>query len=473
MNHPETYRDKEVVVLGLAKSGYAVAKVFHQYGAKVTVNDLKKREDCPEADALEASGISVICGEHPDSLIHPGVALIVKNPGIRYSIPPMVKAAELGIETVTEVEVAYHLTRSPIIGITGSNGKTTTTTWIGKMLGEAGMSPVVAGNIGVPLCEAAGHTDEDQWLVVELSSFQLKGTKDFAPRIACLLNICETHLDYHVSMEDYIESKAKLFDNQTESDTAVINWDDPICRSLAETRVRSRLLPFSLRQTLPYGVYVETENSESGPDGSSWVVYVESSGNKHRIARLEELGLPGLFNAENALAAASAAIAAGAGLEAIRKALIEFRGVEHRLEWVRDLNGISIYNNSKATNPLATIKALEAFMQPVVWIGGGLDRGSDFSGILSQFTRQIKAVVALGETRQKIVNAARETGINQVHSVDTAKNNEGAIAEAVRAAYTFAQPGDVILFSPSCASWDMFASYEERGRMFKESVHNL
>lgn len=473
MNHPQAYRNKEVVVLGLAKSGYAVAKVFHQYGAKVIVNDVKKREDCPEADALEASGISVICGEHPDSLIHSNVALVVKNPGIRYSIPPVVKAGELGIEVVTEVEVAFHLTRAPILGITGSNGKTTTTTWIGKMLGEAGMSPVVAGNIGTPLCEAAVHTDEDQWLVVELSSFQLKGTKDFAPRIACLLNICETHLDYHGTMEDYIESKAKLFDNQTESDTAVLNWDDPICRSLAETRIHSKVLPFSVHRTLPYGVYAETENSESGPEGSSWMLYSDGGGNKHRIVRLEELGLPGLFNAENALAAAAAAIAAGADLDSIRQALIQFRGVEHRLEWVRELNGVAIYNNSKATNPLATIKAMEAFTQPVVWIGGGLDRGSDFSGILSQFSRQIKAVVALGETRQKIMNAARETGINRVYSVDNAKNNDGVIAEAVRTAYAFAEPGDVILFSPSCASWDMFASYEERGRMFKESVHNL
>ena len=197
MNHPDTYRDTQVVVLGLAKSGVEVAKVLHRMGAIVTVNDKKEKDQCPEASELEALGISIICGGHPPDLIHPGIALVVKNPGIPYSVPPLVKAMELGIEIVTEVEVAYYLSKAPIIGITGSNGKTTTTTWVGNIFRSAGLSPIVAGNIGTPLCTAVQSATEDDWMVVELSSFQLKGTKEFRPQIACLLNVAETHLDYH------------------------------------------------------------------------------------------------------------------------------------------------------------------------------------------------------------------------------------------------------------------------------------
>lgn len=197
MKHPDLYRGEEVVVLGLAKSGVQVAKVLHERGAVVTVNDKKERDQSPEASELESLGISVICGGHPEGLIHEGVALVVKNPGIPYSVAPVQQALELGIEVVTEVEVAYHLCAAPMIGITGSNGKTTTTTWVGRMLEAAGMRPIVAGNIGTPLCQAAQEADVDNWMVVELSSFQLKGTEAFRPKVAALLNVAETHLDYH------------------------------------------------------------------------------------------------------------------------------------------------------------------------------------------------------------------------------------------------------------------------------------
>ncbi|GAE04256.1 UDP-N-acetylmuramoylalanine-D-glutamate ligase [Paenibacillus sp. JCM 10914] len=230
MKQLDEYRDQNIVVLGLARSGVQVAKVLHQAGAKVIVNDQKERQQCPEASELEALGISVICGGHPDDLIHEGVNLLVKNPGIPYKVQPIQQALELGIPVVTEVEIAYHLCEAPIIGITGSNGKTTTTTWVGRLFESAGLAPIVAGNIGTPLSEAAAHATADHWMVVELSSFQLKGTQRFRPRIAALLNLTETHLDYHGGMDDYVSSKAKLFANQTAEDTAVLNWDDPVCR---------------------------------------------------------------------------------------------------------------------------------------------------------------------------------------------------------------------------------------------------
>ncbi|UJF35136.1 UDP-N-acetylmuramoyl-L-alanine--D-glutamate ligase [Paenibacillus hexagrammi] len=464
MRHPRDYRGLEVVILGLARSGVAAAKLFHQMGAIVQVNDKKDRFACPEADELEALGISVVCGHHPDTLVHPGVALVVKNPGIPYSVGPIQKAEELGIEVVTEVEVAYHFSHAPIIGITGSNGKTTTTTLIGLMLAEGGLSPVVAGNIGRALTEAAPEVTESDWLVVELSSFQLKGTSAFRPRIALLLNLYETHLDYHGTMEDYIHSKAKLFANQTEDDTAILNWDDAVCRELLPS-LRAKLLPFSMKETLPHGVYLNAENDA--------LVYADGLGHVHTIMHAKEMGIPGSYNIENALAAAAAAITAGVKLDSIAAVLKQFRGVEHRLEFVRELHGVTYYNNSKATNPAASVKSIEAFEQGIVLIAGGLDRGSDYMELLPTFRERIKGVVTLGQTREKINRVAELAGISKVKTVDTAKDAADAVSQAVRLAAELSEPGDIVLLSPACASWDMFPSYEDRGRMFKESVHNL
>jgi UDP-N-acetylmuramoylalanine--D-glutamate ligase len=472
MNHPEAYAGKRVVILGLAKSGQAVAKLFHRLGANVTVNDRKERKDCPEADDLERLGIHVICGGHPETLIDRDVALIVKNPGIPYHIPPAVKAAEMGIEMVSEVEVAYHLCRVPLIGITGSNGKTTTTTWVGKILERAHLHPTVAGNIGTPLCEAVLGTHENGWAVAELSSFQLKGTCHFRPRIACILNVCETHLDYHGTMEDYIASKAKLLANQTDEDTAVLNWDDPVCRELASS-ARARILPFSMKEALDVGVFIrrfppETAAAESG----EVIVYRDFSGREHTVLPVKELGIPGRHNVENALAATAVCAAAGADVQNIAEVLHDFKGVEHRLEYVATVRGVRFYNDSKATNPLATLKALDAFAQPVILIAGGLDRGQNFNALEPALKEKVKVLVTLGETSPKLQQAAERAGVARA-AVDPLHAAEDALDEAVRLAFSRAGEGDVVLLSPACASWDMFKSYEERGSMFKKSVHNL
>lgn len=482
MRVPSWYKDKQVIVLGLARSGVAVARLFHEAGALVTVNDRKTREECPEANELEALGISVVCGGHPPELVHDGVALVVKNPGIPYKADPVARAEALGIEVVTEVEVAGHICRAPMIGITGSNGKTTTTTWIGKMLEEAGLRPIVAGNIGRALSDAAMEAQPDNWMVVELSSFQLKGTVDFSPRVAVLLNLYETHLDYHGTMEDYASSKAKLFANQTEQDVAIVNWDDAYCRSLIPG-LRGRVLPFSMKEELEAGVYVvmlqaagnEASSAQGHPHSGQerHIVYRDKDGHAYPVIPVSELGIPGEFNIENALAATAAALSAGAGLEAVARALRSFRGVEHRLEFVREKDGVMYYNNSKATNPAATMKAMEAFQQPLVLIAGGLERGMDYVDLSGPFRERVKAVVALGETRDKIASVARSAGINLVKTVDTANTPAEALAEAVSLAAGFAAAGDVVLLSPACASWDMFSSYEERGSIFKQSVHNL
>ncbi|MFC3745504.1 UDP-N-acetylmuramoyl-L-alanine--D-glutamate ligase [Paenibacillus sp. GCM10012306] len=473
MKHPDMYRGEEVVVLGLAKSGVQVAKVLHERGAVVTVNDKKEREQSPEASELESLGISVICGGHPEGLIHPGIKLVVKNPGIPYSVPPVQKALELGIEVVTEVEVAYRLCAAPMIGITGSNGKTTTTTWVGQMLDAAGMKPIVAGNIGTPLCQAAQEASEENWMVVELSSFQLKGTETFRPKIGCLLNVAETHLDYHGDMKDYVDSKAKIFANQLDSDTAVLNWDDPVCRELVPY-VKAELLPFSMTEELVQGVFVSPSYVPDVEDDLERVIlYRNSAGQEIEIAPVESISLLGRFNVGNALAASAIAIAAGADPAGLSAVLKSFRGVEHRLEYVADKNGAAYYNNSKATNSQATTMALTSLRRPVVLIAGGLDRGSDYLELLPVLSSRVKALVALGETKDKLVNVAKLAGLNDVVSVDNGESAAAVLEQAVREASALAEEGDIVLLSPACASWDMFTSYEERGRIFKEAVHNL
>ncbi|MCA1293049.1 UDP-N-acetylmuramoyl-L-alanine--D-glutamate ligase [Paenibacillus sp. alder61] len=474
MKHPDEYRGRQVVVLGLAKSGVQVAKTLHRSGAVVTVNDKKTREECPEASELEALGISVVCGGHPEGLIHAGVDLVVKNPGIPYSAPPVAKAEELGIEVVTEVEVAYHLTEVPIIGITGSNGKTTTTTWIGKMLESAGLHPIIAGNIGTPLCAAAEEARPENRLVVELSSFQLKGTREFRPAVAVLLNVAKTHLDYHGTMEDYVASKAKLFANQTDSDTAVLNWDDPVCRELVPY-IKAKLLPFSMAEELrTAGVYVQPSFIPGVQDNlTRHIVYRDEAGAEHRILDIAEIGLAGRFNIGNALAAVAASLTAGAAPEALVEPLRSFRGVEHRLEFVEIKSGVAYYNNSKATNSKATVTALGALDRPIVLIAGGLDRGSDYMELLPAFKEKVKAVVAIGQTKEKIGRVAELAGLSDIVLVDTGTSAADTLREAIKAAAGLAADGDVVLLSPACASWDMFSSYEERGRIFKEAVHTL
>ncbi|MCZ8518774.1 MULTISPECIES: UDP-N-acetylmuramoyl-L-alanine--D-glutamate ligase [Paenibacillus] len=477
MEHPSSYGGRQVVILGLARSGVAVAKLFHEQGAHVTVNDKKERQLCPEADELEALGISVVCGSHPAGLVHEGISLVVKNPGIPYTVDPVRRARELGVEVVTEVEVAYRICRAPIIGITGSNGKTTTTTWTGLMLEAGGLHPIVAGNIGRALTEAALEAQEDHQMVVELSSFQLKGTDRFRPRIGCLLNVYETHLDYHGTMNDYVESKAKLFANQRAEDTAVLNWDHAVCRKVAEG-LKSQVLPFSIRTEMEYGLFIQPPFPE-GAEGElaaaeeRKLVYRSKDGELTEILPVKELGIPGSFNIENALAASAIALTCGVGAEAIAGVLRTFGGVEHRLELVGTKDGVQFYNNSKATNPTATIKTIEAFTQNIVLIAGGLDRGSDYMELLPVFGGQVKGLVAIGETKDKIVRVANLAGMSQVKTVDTAKQVQDTVTKAVKEAFAMAKPGDVVLLSPACASWDMFASYEERGSMFKRSVHNL
>lgn len=453
----DLFRGKQVVVLGLARSGLAVAKLLVELGAHVTVNDAKPRIDCAdEADQLEKMGVTVICGGHPDTLIHKQVDLLVKNPGIPYHVKPIQQACELGVPVVTEVEIAGQLSKAPIIGITGSNGKTTTTTLVGKMLQAGGIQATVAGNIGQALSEVVTHLSEKEWLVAELSSFQLKGTKTFRPAIGALLNITAAHMDYHHTIDDYVDSKLKLFQNQTDTDIAVLNADSAICRELVDrSGLKSQVIWFSKEQMVEHGVFVK--------DG---MIVSKLEQMEVTILPVKEVALPGSFNLENVLAACAIALSAGASPEGIAEVIRTFHGVEHRLEYVETIEGVRYYNDSKATNAQAATKALTSFTEPIIWIAGGLDRGVDFQELIPTLSKHVKAVVAYGQSAPILVARAKDAGIEQIIQVEE-------IEAAVRSAHQFSRNGDVVVLSPACASWDLYTSFEQRGSIFKQAVHRL
>lgn len=449
------WKNQRVVVLGLAKSGVAVAKLLQRLGAQVTVNDRKPRSESPEAAELEALGIRVICGGHPDDLIGPQVDWVVKNPGIPYHIPPVKQALDRNIPIITEVEVAFLVTDAPIIGITGSNGKTTTTSLVGHMLSAADIPASVAGNIGQALTDVALEMKPEQWLVAELSSFQLKGTLRFRPRIGALLNITPAHLDYHGGMDDYVTSKYRLFTNQQQSDIAVLNWDSPECRIIGE-KLQSQVIWFSRTRIVPVGWYIRDDQ----------VAYKDVAGGGETVLMpLSEVKLPGV-HLENGLAAAAIASAADCPPSVIADQLATFTGVAHRLEFVAEREGVRWYNDSKATNPQATTAALKSFQAGIVLIAGGLDRGIDFHELIPVFRKRLKGLVSYGQTAEILAKRGEEAGVPY-------RRQASDVTEAVHLAKEIAEPGDVVLLSPACASWDQHSSFEERGSMFKKAVHSL
>ncbi|HEX7063871.1 MAG TPA: UDP-N-acetylmuramoyl-L-alanine--D-glutamate ligase [Bacillales bacterium] len=449
MKNVESFQGKKCLVLGLAKSGFAAALLLKRLGAEVVVNDQKELDHDPGAEELRAAGVEVIGGGHPPDLLERSFDLMVKNPGIPYHNPVVEKALQSGISVVTEPEIAGIISPAPFIAITGSNGKTTTTTLIGEMLKEGGKKPLVAGNIGTVVSDVAAEADPENVIVVELSSFQLLGTEAFHPHIAVFLNLVDAHLDYHGTREQYAEAKAKIFANQTADDYAVVNAEDSDVLNLAQ-RTEAKQIPFSVHQPLEEGACIK----------EGLVCFGEE-----RIIAVEDIVLPGKHTLEDVLAAVAVSKLYGVGNEAIASVLRRFKGVRHRLQFVEEIRGRKFYNDSKATNILATEKAVSAFQEPVVLLAGGLDRGNSFDDLIPSL-RKAKALVTFGETAPKMMEAAQKAGMELVERVDN-------VEEAVPAAYKLSASGDVILLSPACASWDQFRTFEERGDMFIECVHKL
>ncbi|WP_347550441.1 UDP-N-acetylmuramoyl-L-alanine--D-glutamate ligase [Pseudalkalibacillus hwajinpoensis] len=441
------YQNKSILVMGIAKSGFAAAKLLRSMGANVVVNDREEVTNNPKAQKLQDDGFRVIGGGHPLELLE-GIDLIVKNPGILYHNPLLVEAEKRNIPIVTEVEIAGEISEAPFIAITGSNGKTTTTTLIGELLSETPSNPIVAGNIGTVVCEVAAKATPDQTLVTELSSFQLQGTVHFHPHISVLLNIYEAHLDYHGTKEAYAEAKARLFTNQTSTDFAVYNADDALVSSFAEAS-KAALVPFSATKKLRNGVSID--------DG--WIVFKDE-----KVIKIEDLSMK--QNVENTLAAIAVAKLSGVSNEKIYSNLTNFHGVKHRLQFVGEVSGRKFFNDSKATNSIATKKALESFEKPVILLAGGLDRGNGFDDLIPYFQTKVKHLITFGQTAPKLKETALKSGLNFVTVVDN-------VEKAVETAYDLSESGDVVLLSPACASWDQFKTFEERGDIFIEAMHRL
>ncbi|AXF55473.1 UDP-N-acetylmuramoyl-L-alanine--D-glutamate ligase [Salicibibacter kimchii] len=450
-NHPSLahLKNKNVLVLGFAKSGKAAARLLAKHGARVIVNDAKPYGKLTETEELEAAGVEFVTGSHPLRMFAEPLHLIVKNPGIRYDNPVVKEGLHRDIPIVTELELAYWLVQGTLVAITGSNGKTTTTKVVHEMLVADQKKAKIAGNIGVPACEVAESVGENEYMVTEVSSFQLKGTLYFRPRIAALLNIFDAHLDYHGTRDDYIRSKANIAGNLTADDYFVYNADDEVVKNLA-TAHRGKTIPFSVKHRQAEGA-----SHEAG------TVYWQNQ----PLLQTDDIALPGAHNLENMLAAVAIAKLLDVSNDTVKSVLATFIGVEHRLQFVKELNGRKVYNDSKATNILATSRALTAFEQPIVLIAGGLDRGNDFTALEERLTN-VKAMAVYGETGEKLKEAGLRAGVPVIKQT-------GRLQEAVKEAYEASAEGDILLLSPACASWDQFKTFEERGEHFVRAIEGI
>lgn len=451
MKKVTAYEHKKVLVVGLAMSGVNAAKLLHELGALVTVNDYKSFEENPEAQELLESGIRVVTGGHPVELLDEDFELVVKNPGIMYNNPIVHRAIEKGIPVITEVELAYEVAESKIIGITGTNGKTTTTTMIAEILNHNRKNghAYVAGNIGTPASLVAQTATKDDEIVIELSSFQLMGIKTLRPQIAVITNIFEAHIDYHGSRDEYVAAKWRITENQTADDYLILNWDQEELRELSKTS-KAKIIPFSRKESLKNGAYVKGD-----------MIYYQDEA----IMNKNDIVVPGEHNVENALAAIAVAKLVGQSNENIVELLTNFSGVKHRTQFVTEFKQRKFYNDSKATNILATENALKGFSKPVILLAGGLDRGNGFEELVPAL-KNVKALIVFGETASKIEAAGIEAGVKTIQHVQN-------VEAAVPVAYELSEPEEIILLSPACASWDQYRSFEVRGDAFINAIDQL
>ena len=448
MKHITNFANKKVLVLGLAKSGESAARLLDKLGAIVTVNDGKPFEENPAAQSLLEEGIKVVTGGHPLELLDEDFELMVKNPGIRYDNPMVKKALEKKIPVITEVELAYLISDAPIIGITGSNGKTTTTTMIAEVLTAGGQNGLPSGNIGFPASQVATTATKNDTLVMELSSFQLMGIETFHPEIAVITNLMPTHIDYHGSFENYVAAKWNIQKNMSKSDFLVLNFNQTLAKELA-AKTQATVVPFSTTEKVD-GAYLE---------GNMLTFRGEP------VMAADELGVPGSHNVENALATIAVAKLRGIENQVIKETLAGFGGVKHRLQYVGEINHVKFYNDSKSTNILATQKALSGFdNSKVILIAGGLDRGNEFDELVPDI-QGLKKMVILGESAARVKRAADKAGVSYMDAAD--------VKDATQKAFAEAQAGDIVLLSPANASWDMYPNFEVRGDEFIATFEEL
>ena len=442
------YQGKTILVMGLARSGMVAARILKELGANIVINDGRAYKDNDDAKIMELEGFEVICGGHPIELLNRKFDLIVKNPGIPYKTTPLLLVAqERNIPIVCEVEIAYAICQAPFIGITATNGKTTTTTLIHEIMQESDIKSKLAGNIGFVSSLVAKDANVDEVLVTELSSFQLMGIEDFRPHIGLILNITEAHLDYHTDIKEYRQAKLNLVKKQLESDFFVYNADDEfIVSQLWQTAATP--IPFSQKKKVDGAYLLEGELFYQG----------------EKIINERDILLKGKHNMQDVLGAVAVCKLYGATNEAIVTVLCRFSGVKHRLQFVKDVVGVKYYNNSKATNVIATQTALRAFEQPTILLAGGLDRDHDLEPLADDF-KNIKAIFAFGQSKQRFLELAKKHGIHcEVFEI---------MEDTFEAATKIAEFGDVVLLAPACASWDQYVDFEERGDAFIDMVLKL
>ena len=448
------YSGSTILVLGAGLSGIGVAHTLAKLGANVTLNDYKLIEfDASESKKFEEDHIRVITGQE-DFIFLEGVDRVVVSPGISLEIPIISEAKKRHIPVVGEVEIAYEVSKAPILGVTGTNGKTTTTSLLAAVLKEAQWDVYVGGNIGYSLSEQALAVPETGVLVAELSSYQLESIDKFRTKGAILLNVTPDHLLRHKTMERYQAAKENIFINQELGDWTVLNVDAPLVAGMAE-RVKGKVLSISQMRTVTDGAYFE-----------HGTCYASLHGTAVPVITTKDIHIPGAHNIENILSVIALTYALGVKVEDIYRAISKFHGVEHRLERIRTLDGVTYYNDSKATNTDSTIKALESFTEPLILIAGGKDKMTDLDEMMALVKTNVKELILIGEAAQRFAEAAVKAGVAHIHRCES-------MEEAVLLSARIAEKGDVVLLSPACASFDWYARFEDRGDHFRRLVERL
>ncbi len=444
-------KDKKILIVGLARTGASVARFLAERGADVTVTDMKDQTSlAPFLEKLAGLQIRYELGSHSDNTFL-AADMIVVSPGVPMDIPPLVLARTRGRLVVSEIELACNFIQVPIVAITGTNGKTTTTTLVGEIFRGCGYKVFVGGNIGQPLIDLVTSGETVDFVVAEISSFQLEAIRTFRPQVAVLLNITEDHLDRYATYQEYIDAKARIFENQTAGDFAVLNVDDPVVASCAD-KIRARVVCMSQRRESEQGIYYQ-----DGCITFAWDGRKESFPTGH-------FKLRGVHNIENIMAALASTLLMGCDARAARNAVEQFSGLHHRMELVKIIDDVAYYNDSKGTNVGSVVKSLESFAGNVTLIAGGKDKGGDYAPLAELVKERVRHLILLGEARQRICDCLGN--LTDTHMVST-------LEEAVALAQRITASGGVVLFSPACSSFDMFRNYEERGDLFVSLVHGL
>lgn len=451
----ENIKGKRVLVVGMGKSGIAAVQAMLKLGAEVAVQDAKEAENIDKQllNFLAGKGVKCYFHEIPENVEK--FDMMILSPGVNPELPFIRKAEEGGAEIIGELEIAYRIARGTFVAITGTNGKTTTTTLVGEIFKNAKRKTFVVGNIGVAVISKALESQEEDWLVTETSSFQLQTTRYFKPAVSAILNLTPDHLNRHHTMEEYGRAKAKIFKNQDESGYCVVNYDDKTCFALTEG-CKAKIVPFSRKEELDFGAYLKGE----------MLVIRNEKGELVEICNRNNLKIIGDHNVENCLAAAAICYFAGIAPEVITQTIVSFGGVEHRIEFAGELKGVKFYNDSKGTNVDAAVIALKAIKGNIILIAGGDGKGQEFDELIRNFGGKVKKLVLIGRDGKIIADTARRMGFTDfVYGKD--------MDECVKLAFGAAEAGDTVLLSPACASWDMYDNFEQRGKHFKECVTRL